>query len=182
MWINLLMCQTFFHSIHLGIRNIAVVGVFSPASKEQEVQVAEIIRSVHPGMSMTLSHEVGLIGLLERENATVLNESLKPLCKRTVGAFCSALRNLGLKCPFYLTQNDGTIIRYVALAFCNLIVSCLVFLNYCGNCNGNDDEDNYYEDDDDDVILIITVIILYNFLNLFTGLLSVQSKLYICLC
>lgn len=93
-----------------GIRNIAVVGVFSPASKEQEVQVAEIIRSVHPGMSMTLSHEVGLIGLLERENATVLNESLKPLCKRTVGAFCSALRNLGLKCPFYLTQNDGTII------------------------------------------------------------------------
>ena len=151
------MCQTFFHSIHLGIRNIAVVGVFSPASKEQEVQVAEIIRSVHPGMSMTLSHEVGLIGLLERENAAVLNESLKPLCKRTVGAFCSALRNLGLKCPFYLTQNDGTIIRYVALA---LIASCLVFLNYCGNCNGNDDEDNYYEDDDDDVILIITVIIL----------------------
>ncbi|XP_022808013.1 uncharacterized protein LOC111345029 [Stylophora pistillata] len=94
-----------------GIRNAVIVGVFSPASKKQEVQVAEIIRSAHPDMSLTLSHEVGLIGLLERENAAVLNESLKPLCKKTVAAFCEALRTLGLKCPFYLTQNDGTIIR-----------------------------------------------------------------------
>lgn len=92
-----------------GIRNIVIVGVFSPASNKQEEQVAEIIRSAYPAMSMTLSHEVGLIGFLERENASVLNESLKPLCKQTVTAFCSALRTLGLKCPFYLTQNDGTI-------------------------------------------------------------------------
>lgn len=92
-----------------GIRNIVIVGVFSPASNKQEVQVAEIIRSTYPSMSMTLSHEVGLIGFLERENASVLNESLKPLCQQTVTAFCTALRTLGLKCPFYLTQNDGTI-------------------------------------------------------------------------
>ena len=98
-----------------AIRNAVIVGVFSPASKEQEVKVAEIIRSAHPDMSLTLSHEVGLIGLLERENAAVLNESLKPLCKKTVAAFCEALRTLGLKCPFYLTQNDGTIIRYIDL-------------------------------------------------------------------
>ncbi|KAK2547285.1 putative D-/L-hydantoinase subunit A [Acropora cervicornis] len=99
------------NEVHLaGIRNAVIVGVFSPASKEQEVKVAEIIRSAHPDMSLTLSHEVGLIGLLERENAAVLNESLKPLCKKTVAAFCEALRTLGLKCPFYLTQNDGTII------------------------------------------------------------------------
>ena len=94
-----------------GIRNIVIVGVFSPASNKQEVQVAEIIRSTYPSMSMTLSHEVGLIGFLERENASVLNESLKPLCQQTVTAFCTALRTLGLKCPFYLTQNDGTITR-----------------------------------------------------------------------
>lgn len=85
--------------------------MFSPASNKQEEQVAEIIRSAYPAMSMTLSHEVGLVGFLERENASVLNESLKPLCKKTVTAFCSALRTLGLKCPFYLTQNDGTITR-----------------------------------------------------------------------
>ena len=94
-----------------GIQNIVIVGVFSPASNKQEVQVAEIIRSTYPSMSMTLSHEVGLIGFLERENASILNESLKPLCQQTVTAFCAALRTLGLKCPFYLTQNDGTITR-----------------------------------------------------------------------
>ena len=96
----------------LGIKNVVIVGVFSPVSGKQEDQVGAIIKSVCPDMSMTLSHEVGLIGLLERENAAVLNESLKPLCHRTVKAFCGALNQLSLKCPLYLTQNDGTIIRY----------------------------------------------------------------------
>lgn len=96
----------------LGIKNVVIVGVFSPVSGKQEDQVGAIIKSVCPAMSMTLSHEVGLIGLLERENAAVLNESLKPLCHRTVKAFCGALSELGLKCPLYMTQNDGTIIRY----------------------------------------------------------------------
>lgn len=110
-----------------GIRNAVIVGVFSPASKEQEVKVAEIIRSAHPDMSLTLSHEVGLIGLLERENAAVLNESLKPLCKKTVAAFCEAFRTLGLKCPFYLTQNDGTIIRYIDFCKVHWFIAPLTF-------------------------------------------------------
>ena len=90
-----------------------VVGIFSPACAEQEAKVAEIVRKAYPDMSITLSHEVGLIGLIERENASILNESLKPLCQKTVTAFRSALHSLGLKCPFYMTQNDGTIIRYI---------------------------------------------------------------------
>lgn len=63
--------------------------------------MVEIIRLVYLGMSMTFSYEVGLIGLLERENVIVLNESLKLLCKRIVGVFCLVLRNFGLKCLFY---------------------------------------------------------------------------------
>ena len=74
--------------------------------------MAEIIHAICPEISMTLSHEVGLLGLLERENAAVLNESLKPLCRRTVAAFRKAFLTLGLSCPFYLTQNDGTIVKY----------------------------------------------------------------------
>ena len=57
------------------------------------------------------SHQLGLLGLLERENACILNESLKPLAKTTIAAFRQALDKLGLTCPFYLTQNDGTLIR-----------------------------------------------------------------------
>ena len=52
-----------------------------------------------------------MLGLIERENAAILNESLKPLAKETVAAFKAALTELGLKCPFFLTQNDGTLIR-----------------------------------------------------------------------
>ena len=51
------------------------------------------------------------MGLLERENAAIMNESLKPLCQRTVQNYGEALRRLGLACPFYLTKNDGTLIR-----------------------------------------------------------------------
>ena len=52
-----------------------------------------------------------MLGLLERENAGVLNESLKSLAKVTVKAFEEAFSNLGMTCPFFLTQNDGTMIR-----------------------------------------------------------------------
>ena len=53
-----------------------------------------------------------MLGLIERENAAILNESLKPLAQATISAFRQALNHLGLTCPFYLTQNDGTLIRY----------------------------------------------------------------------
>ena len=61
------------------------------------------------------SPQIGLLGLLERENAAIMNEALKPLAQRTVRAFRTALDDLGLKCAFYLTQNDGTLIRYVPI-------------------------------------------------------------------
>ena len=59
-----------------GIKNVLIVGVFSPASGKQELLVADIIKAAYPEMSITLSHQIGLIGLLERENASILNESL----------------------------------------------------------------------------------------------------------
>ncbi|XP_019642503.1 PREDICTED: uncharacterized protein LOC109483812 [Branchiostoma belcheri] len=94
-----------------GGRNVVIAGVFSPvAPQKQEEKVAELFRAEFPEVSLTLSHKVGQIGLLERENAAILNECLKPLSHRTVEAFRQALNALGLTCPFYLTQNDGTLI------------------------------------------------------------------------
>ena len=54
-----------------------------------------------------------MLGILERENAAVLNESLKSLANTTIQAFGEALKKLDINCPFYLTQNDGTLIRCV---------------------------------------------------------------------
>ncbi|XP_077864278.1 uncharacterized protein LOC100376245 [Saccoglossus kowalevskii] len=72
--------------------------------------VAAILKEEYPGVSLTLSHTVSGVGLLEREHAAVLNESLKPYFLKTTSDFDIALQSLGLDCPLYLTQNDGTIL------------------------------------------------------------------------
>jgi len=64
-----------------------------------------------PSRSSLLLTQVAQLGLLERENAAILNEALKPLSRTTVAALQEALAGLHLSCPFFLTQNDGTLIR-----------------------------------------------------------------------
>uniref|UniRef100_A0A2C9JHJ5 Hydantoinase/oxoprolinase N-terminal domain-containing protein n=1 Tax=Biomphalaria glabrata TaxID=6526 RepID=A0A2C9JHJ5_BIOGL len=98
-----------------GIKNIAFIGVFSPTRPEHEIRAKKITLEEYPEASVTLSHEIGHIGLLERENAALLNECLKPLCKKTISGFQTALDEIGVKCPFYLTQNDGTIVSSEAV-------------------------------------------------------------------
>ena len=60
-------------------------------------------------MAVTLSHRLGRIGLLERENAALLNACLIELARKTTRAFTEALRGSGIAAPLYLTQNDGTV-------------------------------------------------------------------------
>ncbi|XP_070579096.1 uncharacterized protein [Ptychodera flava] len=93
-----------------GITQLVVCGVFSPINPNQELKAAEILQKEYPELSFTLSHKLGQLGILERENAAILNESLKPFCLQTITAFKAALRNLELNCPFFLTQNDGVAI------------------------------------------------------------------------
>ncbi|XP_069112790.1 uncharacterized protein [Argopecten irradians] len=92
------------------INNFVVCGVFSPVRRSQEENVRQIILDVCPSASVTMSNEIGQISLLERENASILNECLKPLSAETIEGFRTAICDLGLNCPFYLTQNDGTIV------------------------------------------------------------------------
>ena len=92
---------------------MVVSGIFSTISSNQEIAVGEIIKSEYPEASFTLSHQIGNLGLLERENSSILNESLKPLSQNAISAFNQAIKDAGLNCPVYFTQNDGTIIRYI---------------------------------------------------------------------
>ena len=98
-------------SLQSGINHFAVSGIFSAVRNQQEEETKKIILNSSPMASITLSSEIGQLGLLERENAAILNECLKPLSKKTVESFSSAINALGLICPLYLTQNDGTIIN-----------------------------------------------------------------------
>jgi N-methylhydantoinase A/oxoprolinase/acetone carboxylase beta subunit len=92
-----------------GISSVAIASVFSPLNAECETRAAAILRQELPDAAVTLSHELGRIGLLERENATLLNAALVDLARRTTRAFTEALRASGLAAPLYLTQNDGTV-------------------------------------------------------------------------
>src|SRR5262249_20242896 len=58
---------------------------------------------------ISLSHEIGRIGLLERENATIVNACLRDLADQIVDAIGAALLTAGISVPLYLSQNDGTL-------------------------------------------------------------------------
>ena len=92
-----------------GIEAAAVCGVFSPVDTSHEQEAAAILESEVPGLRVTLSHENGRVGLLERENAAVLNACLMSLAAETIRGIISALEMLGLQAPLYLSQNDGTL-------------------------------------------------------------------------
>lgn len=92
-----------------GIRSVAVAAVFSPLNASGEEEAGAILQEECPDVAVTLSHRLGRIGLLERENAALLNACLIELARKTTRAFTEALRGSGIAAPLYLTQNDGTV-------------------------------------------------------------------------
>jgi N-methylhydantoinase A/oxoprolinase/acetone carboxylase beta subunit len=64
---------------------------------------------VLPAASITCSADLGRIGLLERENAGLLNAALADLARDTIAAFELAIRDSGIAAPLFITQNDGTV-------------------------------------------------------------------------
>lgn len=92
-----------------GVRSVAISSVFSPVNAEFEQRAADILHAELPNLHISLSHEVGRIGLLERENATIINACLRDLADSIVNAFTAALHTVGITAPLYLSQNDGTL-------------------------------------------------------------------------
>lgn len=91
-----------------GIRSVAISCIFSPLRDDMERRCAALVEQIIPGASVSLSSEIGRIGFLERENATILNAALRALSVSVTQAFREALRELGIAAPFYVSQNDGT--------------------------------------------------------------------------
>lgn len=103
----------------MGIKSIAIVGIFSPIDVvyKQEERTAELIKAAYPEADICCSKDVANIGFLERENATILNASILPFARQTILSFQDAIvSQLNLKCPVFVTQNDGTILSASAAA------------------------------------------------------------------
>ena len=96
----------------LGLGAVVIAGVFSPIDEvfAQEQRVRTIVERELPGVDVVCSHEVANIGFLERENASILNASILEYARKTIRRFQRAMKSLGLSCPLFITQNDGTIL------------------------------------------------------------------------
>jgi N-methylhydantoinase A/oxoprolinase/acetone carboxylase beta subunit len=93
----------------LGLCAVAISSVFSPLDPSHEERAREILLAECPAASVTLSHHLGRIGLLERENAALLNAALSDLARVTIAGFREAIAASHIEAPLYLTQNDGTV-------------------------------------------------------------------------
>lgn len=88
---------------------IAIASVFAPVSDEHERAAEEIIRKELGDLPISLSSQIGSLGLLERENATVLNASLIDVARGVTSAIAGALEGNGLQPVTFFAQNDGTL-------------------------------------------------------------------------
>lgn len=105
-----------------SIRTAAVTSVFAPVNNADEVAAAAFLTERVPGLRVSLSHEIGTIGLFERENATILNAALRQDAERVAEETVSQVRRVVPGAEVYLAQNDGTVMemsfgrRYPVLA------------------------------------------------------------------
>jgi N-methylhydantoinase A/oxoprolinase/acetone carboxylase beta subunit len=92
------------------VDGVAITSVFASVSDRHEQEAAKIARELlGESAHISLSNEIGSIGLLERENATVLNSALVGVAAHVAGALDGALAAHGLRAATFFAQNDGTL-------------------------------------------------------------------------
>ncbi len=106
-----------------GLKHMAISSSFSPMNAEPEEHVAACILKAIPDARITQSHSMGKLGIMERENAALLNTALLSFAGRVATSFTEALQKRGLTCPMFISQNDGTLMsvdfvkKFPALTF-----------------------------------------------------------------
>lgn len=93
------------------VKSIAISCVFSTVRNEHELRAAELCREVMgEDVHVSISSEIGSMGLIERENATILNAALYQVAERFTEGFAKSLADRGVtEAEIYLSQNDGTL-------------------------------------------------------------------------
>jgi len=88
---------------------VAITSVFAPVSPRHELLAAEVVKRELGEVPTSLSHEIGSVGLLERENATILNAALVDVARDVASAMQEALAAHGMQPATFFAQNDGTL-------------------------------------------------------------------------
>lgn len=92
------------------VDSVAITSVFSPVSNAHEQRAAEIVQEVlGEDIPVSMSSEIGNVGLLDRENATILNAAVVNVAKTTADGFVQALNEENIDAAVFFGQNDGTL-------------------------------------------------------------------------
>ena len=88
---------------------VAITSVFAPVSPRHELEASDIVKRELGEIHVSLSHEIGSLGLLERENATILNGALAGVARDVAIAMHDSLAAHQLRPTTFFAQNDGTL-------------------------------------------------------------------------
>ena len=103
--------RTFLESVKGKAASIAISCVFSTVRNDHELRAAEICHEVMgEDVHVSISSEIGSMGLIERENAAILNAALVYVAQSFTEGFAKSLTDMGITtADIYLSQNDGTL-------------------------------------------------------------------------
>jgi len=104
--------RSFFESLkEKGVKSVAISCVFSTVRSDHEKRAAELCREIMGDeVHISISSEIGSMGLIERENATILNAALYQVAETFTNGFARSLEQQGVNnADVYLSQNDGTL-------------------------------------------------------------------------
>ncbi|CAM3625084.1 hydantoinase/oxoprolinase N-terminal domain-containing protein [Kibdelosporangium persicum] len=103
--------QAFARQISGVAGAVAITGVFSAVTPRHELAAAEVLRAEMGACgAILLSHEYGGLGLVERENATILQAALTAPVAEEAAKLLNAVNRRGMNnAEVFLARSDGTI-------------------------------------------------------------------------
>ena len=93
------------------VKSVAISCVFSTVRNDHELEAAKLCKEIMgEDVHVSISSEIGSMGLIERENATILNAALYKVAESFTEGFAQSLADEGVtNAQIYLSQNDGTL-------------------------------------------------------------------------
>ncbi len=103
--------RRFFAGLKGRVKSVAISCVFSTVRSDHELEAAALCKEVMgEDVHVSISSEIGSMGLIERENAAILNAALYQVADRFTEGFARSLAQEGVtNADVYLSQNDGTL-------------------------------------------------------------------------
>lgn len=88
----------FFEELKVnGIKSVAISCVFSTVRNDHELEAAKLCKEIMgEDVHISISSEIGSMGLIERENATILNAALYKVAESFTEGFAQSLADEGV--------------------------------------------------------------------------------------